>query len=103
MPNRVTRGKAQIGAGAINIIAQGSMTHAAGTASAGAQVSYSGAVTGAVVGDLVQVSANAVAGSATLYGSVQAAGTVSVTIHSPASGTVTWAAGTIFYRVERLS
>lgn len=102
MANRFSRAKLLQGNGAINIVAQGSFTHVAGTATAGAQVSYSSAVTGAVVGDWVTgVSSNSIGGSVTLYGSVQSAGTVTVTAQGPVGGTPTWSAGTIFYRLER--
>lgn len=100
---RLTRGKALVGSGTFGAFAQGSFTHAAGTATLGAQVSYTQDVTGVLRGDLVVASSNAVPGSAVVAASVPGAGTVQVTVHAPNSGTVIWSAGTVFYRVERLA
>lgn len=99
---RFTRGRALIGSGDYTVVAQGQLTHAAGTAADGAGTTYSGAVTNAALGDFVTLGPLQSFGGAIVAGYVSAAGTVGVRVQNETGGTVTWVAGTINYRIERL-
>lgn len=92
-------GRKQFQAVNANIITATAASLNPGSVAAGTTVTATVAVTGAAVGDYVEVSCQTALGNVTIQGEVTAAGTVTVKFANTTAGAITPAGGAALYNV----